>query len=76
VLPKDGTVGLTATDLAVYNYGAPKQIEAVYKLLSMNAYLLLFSAPETYGPSWIVGHWGANSTGAATDKIKADLIGN
>jgi len=76
VAPKDSTAGLTAASLSVYNYGAPKQVEAVYKLLSMNAYLLLFSAPETYGPSWIIGHYGLDSTANAADNLKADTLAN
>jgi hypothetical protein len=61
--------------LAVYNYGAPKQIEAVYKVALMRGYLLLFSAPETYGPSHIVGHYDKTTSPAnVADNMRSGLI--
>ena len=67
---------MTITDKAVYNYGAPKQVEAVYKTaVPLFAYLVLFSAPETYGQSYIVGHYDAGA-GAAADFMHSEVIAN
>ena len=78
--PRDNDNANTLTlKRAVYNYGAPVQVEPIYKLKDLYDYLLLFSAPETYGPSMIVGHWslvGANHkarvepTGAVTLPVR------
>jgi len=67
---------LTITDKAVYNYGAPKQVEAVYKTaVPLFAYLVLFSAPETYGQSYIVGHWDTAPASNA-DIMRSEVIAN
>lgn len=58
--PRDNDSANTLTaKRAVYNFGAPVQVEPIYKLKDLYDYLLLFSAPETYGSSMIVGHWSA-----------------
>lgn len=68
--PRDNDSGNTLTvKRRVYNYGAPVQVEPIYKLKDLYDYLLLFSAPETYGPSMIVGHWST-----ATAQHKARLV--
>lgn len=75
-VPKDGLTALTVNDKAVYNYGAPKQVEAIYKtVVPLFAYLILFSAPETYGPSYIVGHYDANAV-AVADLMKSEVAAN
>jgi len=72
--PRDNDSGNTLTGiLAVYNYGAPVQVEPIYKLKDLYDYLLLFSAPETYGSSMIVGHW---STATTQHKARTPVTGN
>jgi len=46
-----------AANLRVYNHGAPKQVQTINDGWTGIDVLVLFSCPETYGPSWIVGHY-------------------
>lgn len=50
-----------AANRRVYNHGAPKQVQNVNDGHAGIDLLVLFSCPETYGPSWIVGHFVATN---------------
>ena len=72
-IPKDTDTSAGAS-LRVYHYGAPKQIDNVYKNIGRAvSVLVLFCAPETYGKSMIVGHRAATYMKAIASSAVVDL---
>jgi len=64
---KDGLATLNTALLNAYNLGVIKQVEQRHTQVAgrLAALLVLMSAPEAYGKSYIEGHYDAGATGIA-----------